>query len=217
MNDDFEWFDDDEEVPPETPEEAAMHQRSLEKATSNTRRAQPQFIARRTPKTELVSWDFNTRVMTLSVDGEEVLIDAIDSDLRYLRLRLTINQKYVAHYVKVSGKVVTQLLHRIIMERVLGRPLTRTEEIDHKDRNPRNNKRDNLRLATSLQNKWNKAYASRNNLGVRGVRKVKSGFAASIVIDKKSRLIGIYPTIEEAQAAYIEAVKKHRGEFAYWD
>ena len=51
-------------------------------------------------------------------------------------------------YVKPNGTAYV-LEHRLVMERALGRPLTESEVIHHKDGNPRNNAIDNLELFES--------------------------------------------------------------------
>ena len=55
-----------------------------------------------------------------------------------------------------------KLLHRIIMQRVLGRRFPSSIFVDHIDRNPLNNTRENLRLATARQNAANRTRRTRD-------------------------------------------------------
>ena len=41
--------------------------------------------------------------------------------------------------------------HRIIVERMLGRPLSKEEQVHHKDGNPQNNSLNNLQIVTSAE------------------------------------------------------------------
>src|ERR1043166_3164643 len=92
--------------------------------------------------------------------GYVALIDSTDSDL--LQFRWTANERnkgkgvYVQRTVKVDGKQMLVQLHRVIYERIIGRPLGRWELIDHWDLNPLNNQRSNLRLASHAQNQQNR-------------------------------------------------------------
>lgn len=58
-------------------------------------------------------------------------------------------------FVPEGGKKMF-FMHRLIMARVVGRPLLADEEIDHINGVPMDNRRENLRIVTSLQNSQNR-------------------------------------------------------------
>ena len=81
------------------------------------------------------------------------------------------------------------------------------EEIDHKNRNPTDNKWSNLRACTSKQNSAN--CKQRSSQYPRGVKKVKNRFYAT-------GLRGGYATPEEAHAAYRAWHLSYYGEFSVY-
>ena len=85
---------------------------------------------------------------------------------------------------------------------------------DHKNGNPLDNRRNNLRPATKPQQSFNKKLRSDNSTGFKGVSIDKGRFRARIHINKKEILIGYYDTAEKAYEAYCEAAKKYHGDFA---
>lgn len=88
-------------------------------------------------------------------------------------------------------------------------------EIDHIDRDKANNRWSNLREATSSQNKANRATKIDTKLSVaRGVYKRHHRYEASIRCKRKRIYLGLFKTVEEANAAYNEAARKLHGEFA---
>jgi hypothetical protein len=91
-------------------------------------------------------------------------------------------------------------------------------EIDHKDGNPSNNAIENLRLATSRQQKQNKCVQSNNRSGLKGAyyhaaHKGKK-WRSQIKVGSVLHFLGYFETAQEAHDAYGEAAKKHFGEFA---
>lgn len=80
--------------------------------------------------------------------------------------------------------------------------------VDHIDRNPFNNAWDNLRLATHGQNRRN-SLANRNRALPKGVyydqRLVTNPYRVIIRVDKRSRSLGSFPTVEAARFAYLQA------------
>lgn len=85
-------------------------------------------------------------------------------------------------------------------------------EIDHRDRDPSNNRLSNLREATRTENVINRSRTRRNGLP-RGVDPNKKGFMARVRRDGRLYHLGTFPTPEEASAAYEKAATALFGEF----
>lgn len=83
---------------------------------------------------------------------------------------------------------------------------------DHRDGDPRNNRRSNLRYATPAQNQANTR--SSNPLG-KGVSCERGRYRANILFEKRIICLGTHATAEEAAAAYRRAAEELYGEFAY--
>lgn len=111
-------------------------------------------------------------------------------------------------YVNLWHK--NQYLHRMILE-YFG-PL----HVDHKDRNPFNNQKNNLRIATPTQNCANSGKRSSNWSQFKGVRKRdnKNYYEACITIKGKYIYLGSYKTQKEAALAYDKKALEIHGEFA---
>lgn len=148
-----------------------------------------------------------------------VLVDEIDADLANRKWHVDFMGRelpYIAASVdRVGGGRTTEKLHRVILERALGRNLKTSEHVDHIDNNPLNNTRANLRVATHAQNQANAGVSKNNKLGFKGVHILPSGrYRAAITVNKKLRHLGVYDTPEDAHQAYMEAAKHYFGEFA---
>lgn len=105
-----------------------------------------------------------------------------------------------------SGKYKNVLLHRKLMN------AGSDQIVDHINGNTLDNRRSNLRFATSAENARNKRSSSK--YGHSGVRKVNGSWNALISPNGIDIALGTYPTIELAAAAYNEAAKAIFGEFA---
>lgn len=82
--------------------------------------------------------------------------------------------------------------------------------IDHIDRCKTRNVFSNLRDASIAENTTNQVRAQRNSAtGVRGVLPYVGGFAAQIHVSGKSKHLGVFKTIEAAEAAYLAAKNEH--------
>ena len=91
--------------------------------------------------------------------------------------------------------------------------------VDHCDCNGLNNRWENLRPATQLQNAGNTRLMSTNTSGLKGAflheaKHRRKRYQAKIRFNKKNISLGYYETAEEAHAAYMAAAIKYRGEFA---
>lgn len=85
---------------------------------------------------------------------------------------------------------------------------------DHKDGDPGNNRRSNLRPCTDKQNSWNTKVHKDNRSGYKGVYKKRNRYCARICKDGKSEIIGYADTAEEAAHLYDKRAKELFGEWA---
>jgi hypothetical protein len=88
------------------------------------------------------------------------------------------------------------------------------DQIDHIDRDKANNRWENLRPATNLQNIANRGSWSKS--GFKGVYKPigRNDYRTEIRINGKRKLLGYFKTPEEAHAVYVKAANDVHGEFA---
>tara|TARA_Y100000310_G_scaffold87272_1_gene84086 strand:+ start:869 stop:1354 length:486 start_codon:yes stop_codon:yes gene_type:complete len=96
--------------------------------------------------------------------------------------------------------------HKIYMHRVILQASSGTL-VDHKDRNPLNNQRDNLRFATRAENRANGVRRRTSSGRFKGVSKYgATRWEATIKVDGSKRVLGRFPTDVEAARAYDTAV-----------
>lgn len=118
----------------------------------------------------------------------------------------------VRHSPRANGKSRTVYMHR----QILGLEAGDKREGDHVNLATLDNTDENLRVATSSQNKWNRCAPSNNTSGYKGVSwsKTCSKWRAYISVHAKQTHLGLFPTAEEARDAYLSAVKRFHGEFS---
>ncbi len=117
---------------------------------------------------------------------------------------------YAITHVWRNGKRTSGYLHRMIVEVAPGM------QVDHVNQNSLDNRRENLRPASVIQNMKN--FPKRNGTasrfkGVTWHRHMKR-WQAKIGSGNRRIHLGSYLTEEEAAAAYNEAAMKFHGEFA---
>jgi hypothetical protein len=112
---------------------------------------------------------------------------------------------------EVFGK--TFMVHRIIYEMHSGE-IPDGMYVDHIDRNPLNNRIENLRAVDKALSKINTKTPVTNTTGYKGVLATPSGrFQARLGYKRKKLYIGLYDTAEEAAQAVKEVAMELYGEF----
>jgi hypothetical protein len=145
----------------------------------------------------------------LTSDGDEFFVSAEDADRVSKHRWHTTTYGYVAANMKEGDRYRHVRLHRWILG------LTdETEFGDHRDGNTRNNRRENLRICTRLQNAANQRPRKGAVSPFKGVTKNRvSGrsWRASL----RGKVIGHFYTAEEAALAYDSRARVEYGEFAF--
>lgn len=115
-------------------------------------------------------------------------------------------------YLRVSVEGVQHSSHRLIWMMVHGE--WPKGLIDHIDGDRANNTIENLRIANFSQNRANSKLAKNNKSGAKGVYLNGDRFLVQIAHRGKSKFLGTFETLEEANAAYSKEAVLLYGEFA---
>lgn len=152
-------------------------------------------------------------------NGKFSSIDAVDVDCLDFKWTLAVYKGTHSYLMRRAprsqgGHVI--FLHRVILERALGRPLNEGEFTDHINGDTLNNCRSNLRLANKAQNQMNQAKRKDNKSGVRGVCWVtgKKKWRATVAAYGKEHHLGYFDNIEDAIEARRAGEKRWHGEFS---
>jgi len=143
------------------------------------------------------------KTIVLSIGGQRVLIDEDDAE-RVARIKWNVNGRYAR-----CRSPMTIYMHRFIMNAVVG------QSVDHKNGNPLDNRKENLRFCTMSQNIANSACRSSSS-GFKGVYfdKRSQRWQAKIKVNYRSVYLGCYRTREEAAIVYNAGALAHFGAFA---
>lgn len=155
--------------------------------------------------------------------GLVAVVDDQDADLRNVKWRAHVDKNCNSAYAvreivdpHKASRRSTERMHRVVMSRCLGRPLTDSEEIDHANTDGLDNRRSNLRLVSRSQNLQNTPRRRDNTSGYKGVTYHKYSKKWHAVIHKDGKTISLkyHDTPESAFAAYKAAAKELFGEYA---
>lgn len=122
------------------------------------------------------------------------------------------NTGYAARNLSSAGKLKHKLIH---MHRELMNP-NKKEEVDHINNNKLDNRRDNLRVCSSSENKFNTNKPKTNKSGYKGVywESDRKKWTVQFRAYGKRIRIGSFNRIEDAVIAYNTNIKKFQGNFA---
>jgi len=152
--------------------------------------------------------------------GIDCLVDMVDIDLTN-NYWMSDPKGYISRGVwnRETKQIKDVRIHRLILERMLGRVLVKTEIADHIDGNPSNNRRSNIRLADRSGNNRNAKLRKDNQAKLKGVdwHKKTQKWRARIRVNKKLIHLGLFDDKYAAYSAYCEAAKTHFGEFARYE
>lgn len=125
------------------------------------------------------------------------------------------NFGYARRSVRVGRSRPRVFMHRLILIRIAGRPLSAQEFCDHINHNRLDNRRENLRVVTAQANSENRGIDRRNSLGLRGVSfHAKSGrWEAHVCHRGTKQYLGLFTTPEEAAAV----AARRRSELGFAD
>lgn len=102
----------------------------------------------------------------------------------------------------------------IVMHRLIVGASKKSTYVDHKNGNSLDNRKSNVRKATSSQNQMNANRRVDNTTGFKGVGRRNGGYYARITTTKGRISLGQFNSAEEAARAYDAAAKEHFGDFA---
>lgn len=152
------------------------------------------------------------------------IVDDIDADLDELNWFADFSPSYTnggnyqakRNTYTSEGTPTTERMHRVILSRMLGRKLGVKELVDHRNLNPLDNRRENLRLANHTQNSQNQSKRISNSSGYKGVHFNRDGnkWRARIQLNGERILLGDFKTAEQAAQAYDIKARELFGEFA---
>lgn len=105
----------------------------------------------------------------------------------------------------------------VLMHRLIAQASDSSVFVDHKDGNGINNQRLNIRVCTKAENSRNRGHQKNSASGVKGVvwDAKRKKWVAYIKLNGKSKNIGGFDDISQAEAAYHGAAKQLFGEYAW--
>jgi hypothetical protein len=148
--------------------------------------------------------------------GQVAIVDAED----YARLSLhkwfaawdpgTLSFRAGRNAPRVNGRQKPIYMHRA----VLCVENHDKRHVDHRNHNTLDNRKQNLRIASSSENQCNRAKQKNNTTGYKGVQVRGKRFTAFIGARGERHYLGCFSTATEAYCAYCTAASRLHGEFS---
>lgn len=120
-------------------------------------------------------------------------------------------KNYVKTNMNIDGKKTSMRLHRLIIN-----VNDKNKQIDHINHNPLDNRKENLRICSNMQNNWNKGKQKNNTSGIKGVCFLKNcnKWYARITVNGKTYNLGLFKNLLDAKKEREIAEKKYFGKFS---
>ena len=146
--------------------------------------------------------------------GKVALVDDCDFEflnrVKWKPLKTKTGNYYAVHTYTSSAGVRTILaMHKLVAQPRYG------FLVDHINGNGLDNRRENLRLATRIQNAHNRRPNRRSKSGFKGVSLAGRNWRAQIVAHGQRHDLGSFGNTYAAARAYNAAAQKYHGEFAW--
>ena len=154
---------------------------------------------------EIILYDDYAEIVIYNKDCEEVARALIDID----DIDKVIDYKWVLSHGYAFNVKNNIRLHRLVMD------YSDNKVVDHINRNPLDNRKENLRVCTQQQNSMNRTTQSNNTSGTVGVywAKSRNRWCAQIMLNKKNIFLGYYEDMNDAIQARKQAEIDYFGEY----
>lgn len=151
--------------------------------------------------------------LTIFTAKHTIKMDSEDWDLRKSRISgkhrsLSIDAYSYVRFCHYYSKGKDAKLHRLIVERIANRRLSRDEQVDHINGDRLDNRRCNLRIVTQRQNQQNQKKHRNGKLVGCSYNKTRKKWQAHIQIKGKQKNLGLFATELEAHEVYINTLIK---------
>lgn len=149
-------------------------------------------------------------IKTSNFQEKEYLFDIEDVAILNGKYWYEDDYGYLTTAIKVDGKYKYLKFHRLVMSANKG------QYVDHKNRNRADNRKDNLRICSHIENDRNRSIQKNNTTGIIGVHfdTRRGKWIATIGISGKTVYLGRFENKDDAIKARLIAEKEHFGEFA---
>lgn len=146
--------------------------------------------------------------------GMYALIDPEDyervSAFKWHAFQPSSGRVWYARTLLYEGRQRPLFMHRLILEAPKG------SQVDHRNQDGLDNRRNNLRFATHSQNQWNRGKTRENSSGFKGVTATRNKQKWQAIIKRRGQAfyLGSFSDPAEAARAYDQKAREVDGEFA---